>query len=182
METYTQHPNDWNGLEIRDDKGLVVACFNSGTPEFIAGAMAAPGMLGVLEALKRRLPELDDPDAPLTGSDAVEVLADVWKDLNAAILAAAPRVWTVETEFYGDTWENVWTQDEAPMTFETLELAVDEIRDHVTDCINAVEGGEMDDSPDPSAFRVIETARGGVVGVYTFTGAPWTYEKTAEEK
>jgi hypothetical protein len=49
---------------------------------------ATAQLLEVCETLARRLPELDDDAAPLAGSDAVEVLADVWPDLKAAIAIA----------------------------------------------------------------------------------------------
>jgi hypothetical protein len=42
--------------------------------------------------------------------------------------------------------------------YDTREDAEQAIRDHITDCINAVEAGEMEDSPDPSDFRVVEVA------------------------
>ena len=49
---------------------------------------AGRDLLEVCETLARRLPELDDGDAPLAGSEAVEVLADLWADLKAAIAKA----------------------------------------------------------------------------------------------
>ena len=52
---------------------------------------AAQDLLEVCETLARRLPELDDDDAPLAGSDAVQVLADLWPDLKAAIAKATGR-------------------------------------------------------------------------------------------
>ncbi len=35
------------------------------------------------------------------------------------------------------------------------------MKDHIIDCINAVEGGDMEDSPDPTDLRVV-TVRVGV--------------------
>jgi hypothetical protein len=49
---------------------------------------AGPDLLEICETLARRLPELDDDDAPLAGSEAVQALADVWPDLKAAIVRA----------------------------------------------------------------------------------------------
>ena len=43
-----------------------------------------------------------------------------------------------------------------PATFDTYEDAAEAIKDHIIDCINAVEGGHLEDSPDPSEFRVVE--------------------------
>lgn len=57
-----------------------------------------------------------------------------------------------------DTWENCWTVGEnldQPATYPTLDAAIDAIRDHITDCIEAVECGDMQDSPDPSEFRIV---------------------------
>lgn len=45
---------------------------------------AAPDMLAVLDQLADQLPELDDADAPLAGSEAVTVLCAVWPALQAA--------------------------------------------------------------------------------------------------
>lgn len=65
--------------------------------------------------------------------------------------------YAVETNFYGDKWENCWKDnDENPLLFDTREEAEQEIKDHICDCINAVEGGDMEDSPDPADFRIVE--------------------------
>lgn len=64
--------------------------------------------------------------------------------------------YAVETLFtYG--WENCWREEDGSLTlFETREDAEQAVKDLITDCINAVEGGDMEDSPDPSEFRVVE--------------------------
>src|SRR5262245_34603464 len=49
---------------------------------------AGRDLLEVCETLARRLPELDEDDAPLAGSEAVHVLADLWPDLKAALARA----------------------------------------------------------------------------------------------
>lgn len=54
----------------------------------------------------------------------------------------------------GDDWENVWHEDGEPASFDTAEIAQMEIDAHIRDCIEAVEGGQMEDHPDPSEFRV----------------------------
>lgn len=43
-----------------------------------------------------------------------------------------------------------------PQTFATYAEAEQEIKDHITDCIEEVEAGNMEDSPDPSEFRIVE--------------------------
>ena len=71
-----------------------------------------------------------------------------------------------------NAWENCWTDGEGkPVTFATIADAVQAIKSHLTDCINAVEGGDMEDSPDPSEFRIV-----GNGDVYEFTGLPWDYQ------
>jgi hypothetical protein len=61
-----------------------------------------------------------------------------------------------------NTWGNCWKDDAGnPELFDTREGAEEAIKDHIIDCINAVEGGDMEDSPDPSEFRVI--AMGGPI-------------------
>jgi hypothetical protein len=55
-----------------------------------------------------------------------------------------------------NTWENCWKDDAGnPELFDSRDDAQEAIKDHITDCINAVEGGDMEDSPDPSEFRVV---------------------------
>lgn len=83
----------------------------------------------------------------------------------------------------GNDWENVWRDDAGehnpegtPVTFDTLEEAVSEIRDHIIDCINAVEGGDMEDSPDPSEFRIVRND--GIA--YEYTGIGYRYAALVE--
>ncbi len=66
------------------------------------------------------------------------------------------KKYAVETQML-NTWESCWTDDNGnPITFDTMGDAQQAIKDHICDCINAVEGGDMLDSPDPSEFRVVE--------------------------
>jgi hypothetical protein len=82
-------------------------------------------------------------------------------------------------------WEDCWTDGECSrVTYPTLDEAVGAIRDHVTDCINAVEGGDMQDSPDPSEFRIVEETENpngwSITEIYDCTNpAGFTYEATA---
>jgi len=66
-----------------------------------------------------------------------------------------PARYVVQTRFtFG--WANCWTDDSGnPLTFATYDEAEQEMKDHITDCINAVEGGELGDSPDPDNLRVV---------------------------
>jgi hypothetical protein len=70
-------------------------------------------------------------------------------------LEPTPTHYAVETLFtYG--WENCWTDDGGePLTFATYEDAEQAMKDHIIDCINAVESGYMEDSPDPTDLRVV---------------------------
>ncbi len=62
----------------------------------------------------------------------------------------------VETEMLSG-WENCWTDDNGErVTFATREEAERAMKDHIIDCINAVEAGDMMDSPDPSSLRIVE--------------------------
>jgi len=61
----------------------------------------------------------------------------------------------VQTDMLG-TWKNCWRYDNGePMTFAIRGEAEEAVKDHIIDCINAVEGGDMEDSPDPSEFRIV---------------------------
>ena len=42
--------------------------------------------------------------------------------------------------------------------YDTRERVERAIKDHIANCIKAVEAGELDDSPDPSDFRAVEVA------------------------
>ena len=70
----------------------------------------------------------------------------------------------VQTEMLSG-WENCWTTDAGehnpngtPVTYATREEAEQAIKDHIADCIDAVERGDMMDSPDPTSLRVVEVA------------------------
>ena len=70
----------------------------------------------------------------------------------------------VQTEMLSG-WENCWTTDAGehnsngtPVTYATREEAEQAIQDHIADCIDAVESGDMMDSPDPTSLRVVEVA------------------------
>jgi hypothetical protein len=53
-------------------------------------------------------------------------------------------------------WENCWTDDGGePLTFATYEEAEQAMKDHIADCIDAVESGYMEDSPAPTDLRVV---------------------------
>jgi alcohol dehydrogenase YqhD (iron-dependent ADH family) len=78
----------------------------------------------------------------------------------------------VQTRFYGDTWENVWKSGDIKETYDTFDDAVDAIREHIIDCINAVGGGHMEDSPEQDSFRIVA---GG--DIYTWAGSAWDYTR-----
>ena len=86
----------------------------------------------------------------LEREDIPDYVALDLKDVNLS--------YEVQTEMLGG-WENCWTDGgnhDKPLRFATREEAEDAIKDHIADCINAVEGGDMLDSPDPSNLRVVE--------------------------
>ena len=100
----------------------------------------------------------------------VDMLNDLHKDADLVIQALeredTPNYVTldddvryeVQTEMLG-TWENCWTDagnNDCPLTFTTRDEAQEAIDDHIIDCINAVESGDMYDSPDHTDFRVVE--------------------------
>lgn len=62
----------------------------------------------------------------------------------------------VEREMVNGQWQAWGEDDGTPTVYAMPEQAAEEIRDHIIDCINEVEGGEMEDSPDPSEFRIVE--------------------------
>ena len=72
-----------------------------------------------------------------------------------------PR-YEVQTEMLSG-WENCWTMDAGehnpngtPVTYATREEAQQAIDEHVAECIEAVETGDMSDCPDATNFRVVE--------------------------
>jgi hypothetical protein len=40
----------------------------------------------------------------------------------------------VQTQFANDTWENTWSEDDEPLTFESPAEAESAIFDHLNDC------------------------------------------------
>jgi len=54
-----------------------------------------------------------------------------------------------------DTWENCWTCEDQPQTYETLDEATAAIEEHINDCRQAVMLGYMDDAPDYAEFRIV---------------------------
>lgn len=64
--------------------------------------------------------------------------------------------YTVETHFYGNTWENCWTDDNGqPITFATREEAQAEIDELIAGCKAAVKAGDMQGGFHPSEFRIM---------------------------
>ncbi len=76
--TYTYTQDDFNGIEVKDSDGLVVAVISSCTPEFLAGAIAAPELVEALQ----NLTEIAEMNAP-----HIIRKADI-KKAKAAILKA----------------------------------------------------------------------------------------------
>lgn len=83
----------------------------------------------------------------------------------------------VEMEI-GNGWENCWHYDAGennpngtPQTFETLDEAIDAIRDHETDSIAEMEAGNLDDNEDRSMFRIRNES-----DIYNWTGEGFNYE------
>lgn len=177
--TYTHTQNDFSGIEIKDATGLTVAAITTCTPEFLAQSLAAPDLLEALAGL------LNTHDIKAVMSKRGEsYVREKCVAAQAAIAKARTRPYIVEQEI-GDGWENTWREDAGehnpdgtPQTFSTLDEAVDAIKNHITDSINAVEAGDMQDSPDPSEFRIVI---GGEV--YEYTGnAPWDYTEKGENQ
>ena len=63
----------------------------------------------------------------------------------------------VQTEMLSG-WENCWTTgagehnpNGTPVTYATRAEAEQAIQDHIADCVDAVESGDMMDSPDPTS-------------------------------
>jgi hypothetical protein len=81
----------------------------------------------------------------------------------------------VQTCFYNDVWEGVWVTDGLSETFNTLDDAIVAIRDHIIDCIDAVENDLMEDCPAQDSFRIV-----GKGNVYEWTGRAWNYAPSVE--
>lgn len=92
------------------------------------------------------------------------VQAFVNSDDTVAVHRSDPLTarYEVQTETLSG-WENCWVTDAGesnpngtPVTYATREEAEQAIQDHIADCINAVEGGDLMDSPDPTSLRVVK--------------------------
>lgn len=82
----------------------------------------------------------------------------------------------VQTCFYDNKWENIWKADDVPESFDSLNEAIDAIRDHIIDCINAVESGYMEGNPAQESFRIVSGDT-----IYEWTGQGWEYDIAGNE-
>ena len=104
--------------------------------------------------------EQDAIDRAFEEGEEMENASDT-TDVSTGEAELADR-YEVQTLHANGEYENVWREDAGidnpegtPVTFATMDDADAAIRDHIIDCINAVEGGEMEDSPDRSDFRIV---------------------------
>lgn len=66
-------------------------------------------------------------------------------------------MYEVQTLFNGQTWENCWTDESGkPSVFATWLEAQQEIDQHLQDCFDAVEAGDMIDAPHATDFRIVK--------------------------
>jgi hypothetical protein len=65
------------------------------------------------------------------------------------------KCYEVHTRF-GHTWENVWTQDDAPLTFHSRIEAEREIAQHLADMKDAFARGDMSDDGSLDDFRIVQ--------------------------
>jgi hypothetical protein len=78
------------------------------------------------------------------------------RDTNERTTRMKTILFAVETEM-GNSWENCWADADGRLRlFYSREEAERQIKDLITDCIAAVEAGDMQDSPDPSEYRIVE--------------------------
>jgi hypothetical protein len=61
--------------------------------------------------------------------------------------------WEVLT-LIGNHWENVWSLDGDPETFDSYDDADAALAEHLRDCQWAVDAGHLDDTPTRDAFRI----------------------------
>ncbi len=72
----------WRGFDAAGN------CINESIGRPAAIRSAAPELLATLESLRAALPELEDPNEPLAGTAAVDVLCEHWSRITAAIAKA----------------------------------------------------------------------------------------------
>lgn len=65
----------------------------------------------------------------------------------------AAQQWAVLT-LIGNYWENVWSLDGEPETFDSYGDADAALAEHLRDCQWAVDAGHLDDMPTRDAFRI----------------------------
>ena len=67
---------------------------------------------------------------------------------------SAPQRWEVLT-LIGNHWENVWSIDDEPETFESHAEAIAALDEYLRDCSQAFLDGDMSDMPlERDAFRI----------------------------
>jgi hypothetical protein len=62
--------------------------------------------------------------------------------------------YAVLTRIYPDTFENVWSEDGAPLVFETKRAAVDALKEHLDDMMEAYLAGDIACPDRPSNFQI----------------------------
>jgi len=80
-------------------------------------------------------------------------LVKVAKLLTAKDVTAGDR-WEVQ-QLFGYDWENVWHEDDEPLTFRSKSEAQRELREFLKDVKDSVARGDMSDEYDPRDFRIV---------------------------
>lgn len=107
-------------------------------------------------------PEEDRDDHIFTSLKIMQ--AFVTSDDTVAVYPSETKVTRYEVQIEMPSgYENGWTMDAGehnptgtPATYATREEAQQAIDDHMAECIEAVEAGDMSDCPDASNFRIAE--------------------------
>jgi len=76
------------------------------------------------------------------------------KKARDTILTEKEGRWEVQMRIGGE-WENIWTEDEKPLTFASKEEAKKELDNHFKDMEDAVKKGDMIDMDDREDFRIV---------------------------
>ncbi|MBY0504431.1 MAG: hypothetical protein K2X03_11000 [Bryobacteraceae bacterium] len=101
-------------------------------------------------------PEEDRDDHIFTRLKIVQAFVNA--DTTVAVYQSDQTAtrYEVQTEMFSG-WENCWTDgDGKPVTYTTRAEAIEAIADHIIECVDAVESGDMIDAPEPSEFRIVE--------------------------
>jgi len=84
----------------------------------------------------------------------------------------------VQTGFYGESWENIWSADDKPMVFETVGDALNEIAGEIKEFAALVVSGERTEQFDINNHRIVNNHNNYILHLRHKNGWLAAYDKS----